>query len=121
MMDEIVVDLVDGYGYTLKEARKWAEENGSNIVDAMWSEYGKYIRENTDNEDSNEEYVIVKEDCEDEPASEQRVIEYAEHRLEANPEDRRNFSFDTYKMDISEARFVIEIYGEAARERKNDV
>ena len=55
---------------------------------------------------------MVLNDIENEEASKERVIEYAEHRLEANPGDRNDFDFDTFNMSISQAIEVIGTYGE---------
>ncbi|MBT5491128.1 hypothetical protein HOK00_02155, partial [bacterium] len=41
-----------------------------------------------------------------------RVIQYAEHRLEANPEERACWSFDTLNMNIQQAILVINSFEE---------
>ena len=42
----------------------------------------------------------------------ERLIKYAENRLEANENDRDSFSFNTYDMNTKQAIKVIESYGE---------
>jgi len=45
-------------------------------------------------------------------ADKNRVIEYANHRLEANPEDREEFNFDTFNLTLEQAIDVIKSYDE---------
>lgn len=45
MLPEIISDLIENYNYTEKEAKEWAEENGSKIISAMWDEYSRFMEQ----------------------------------------------------------------------------
>ena len=63
--------------------------------------------------DTEQQYLIKFVDIEEtQTVDATRLIEYANHRFEANPEDREEFSFDTYNITVKQAIQVIESYDE---------
>ncbi len=58
-------------------------------------------------------------ECNELNVTKERVIEYAENRLKCNEEERIDWDFNTYNMNLKEAILVIESFGETVEDVKN--
>jgi len=45
ILEMLIEDLMDNYGFSKRKATTWAKEHGSSVVDDMWDAYTRYLED----------------------------------------------------------------------------
>lgn len=111
---EIKEDMINNYGFSKEYAKEFARDSVDAIVSGVMVQYLVELQFAFEMHKSEQkDYILICDTLEPELCTESRIIEYAQNRLEANPEDKKGLIFDAENMNIIQACSLIKlVYGE---------